>query len=273
MILAGLAFRGQRVSKRRAFSSPCAASLSRGLVRLHPPKFTADRLAWTTCIFSIEAGPSQCQQPDPSPADPTARNSAAAEDMRPIYERRLAERNRALERCTRRDRRVADARLAAFVVLVVLGFLIVRGVAISALVAGMSRMQFSSRSVLVHEPDPPRRRPCPSLRAVLLERAGSTRRTLAGHRLIRDVVSERRSPVCRRPRPVRHRFALRAAMHGENAIGRGHAGRLAARSGEPRGDGRAPRGRSRAAPAARPARRPRAARRRRSPGNRSRCAR
>ena len=53
------------------------------------------------------------------------------EDIAAVYRRRLDERNRALERWTTRDRRVADLRLAAFLVLVVLGILIARGTAIS----------------------------------------------------------------------------------------------------------------------------------------------
>ncbi len=55
---------------------------------------------------------------------------AIAEDLRAIYERRLGERNRVLQLCTARDRRVADARLAAFVACIVLGILVYRGVGI-----------------------------------------------------------------------------------------------------------------------------------------------
>jgi MutS domain V len=83
--------------------------------------------------------------------DPTARNSALAEDIRPIYERRLDERNWQLERCTRRDRRIADARLAVFVVLVVLGFLIIRGAAIPLWWLALPGAMFVAL-IMVHEP-------------------------------------------------------------------------------------------------------------------------
>ena len=48
-----------------------------------------------------------------------------------IYSRRLAERNKALELWTSRDRRVADARLVLFVAALVLGFVIYRGLVAS----------------------------------------------------------------------------------------------------------------------------------------------
>ena len=83
--------------------------------------------------------------------DPTVRSSALAEDIRPIYESRLADRNRALERCTRRDRRIADARLAVFVVLVVLGFVLVRGAAIPLWWLALPGSIFVAL-IFVHEP-------------------------------------------------------------------------------------------------------------------------
>ncbi len=49
------------------------------------------------------------------------------EEIGAVYRRRLDERNRALDRWTHRDRRVADARLAAFLVLIVIGILVYRG--------------------------------------------------------------------------------------------------------------------------------------------------
>jgi MutS domain V len=64
-------------------------------------------------------------------SESSARGAILEEDIRTVYERRLAERNRALEVWTWRDRRVGDARLLAFLVLVVLGVLIVRGAGIA----------------------------------------------------------------------------------------------------------------------------------------------
>ncbi len=56
-----------------------------------------------------------------------------------------------LEQCTRRDRRIADARLAAFVVLVVLGFLVVRGAGIPLWWLALPGAIFVAL-ILVHEP-------------------------------------------------------------------------------------------------------------------------
>ena len=53
------------------------------------------------------------------------------QDLHAVYSRRLAERNTALETWTRRDRVVADARLAFFVAALVLGFLIYNGLVAS----------------------------------------------------------------------------------------------------------------------------------------------
>jgi len=54
------------------------------------------------------------------------------EDLRAVHERRLAERNRALERWSKLDRRVADARLALVCAGLVLAILIYRGPVLSA---------------------------------------------------------------------------------------------------------------------------------------------
>lgn len=64
-------------------------------------------------------------------SESSARGAALEEDIRTVYERRLTERNRALEVWTWRDHRVGDARLLAFLALVVLGVLIVRGAGIA----------------------------------------------------------------------------------------------------------------------------------------------
>ncbi len=77
--------------------------------------------------------------------------SALEEDIRHTYEHRLEERNRALEQWTRRDRRIADARLAAFVVLVVLGLLVARGAGFSIWWLALPGTLFAVL-VLVHEP-------------------------------------------------------------------------------------------------------------------------
>ena len=121
----------------------------------------------------------------------------------------------------------------SFVVLVVLGFLIYRGVGISAWWLAVPGLLFAAL-VLAHEPI--RRAGDRSRRsvAVLFERPGTARRPVAGHRLGRAFVSRRRSPVRGRSRPLRHRFALRAAMHRPDTLRRGHAGGVAARSGKPR---------------------------------------
>jgi MutS domain V len=58
--------------------------------------------------------------------------SSEQRELHATYARRLAARNRSLELWTRRDRRVADARLVFFLAAVVLGFLIYRGVVASA---------------------------------------------------------------------------------------------------------------------------------------------
>jgi hypothetical protein len=63
----------------------------------------------------------------------TIKGGLAAEDLRVIYQRRLEDRNRALEVWTRRDRRVADARLGAFAVCIVLALLMYRGAGIRTL--------------------------------------------------------------------------------------------------------------------------------------------
>ena len=52
-------------------------------------------------------------------------------DLHDVYTRRLAERNKALERWTNRDRRIADGRLVFFVTALVLGFMIYRGLVAS----------------------------------------------------------------------------------------------------------------------------------------------
>ena len=53
--------------------------------------------------------------------------SGQSRDLNDIYTRRLAERNKALEMWTNRDRRVADGRLVLFVATLVLGFVVYRG--------------------------------------------------------------------------------------------------------------------------------------------------
>jgi hypothetical protein len=63
--------------------------------------------------------------------EPKGEGSTAAHDLHDIYRRRLDERNRALEQWTKRDRRVADARLAAFVATMAAAALIYRGLALS----------------------------------------------------------------------------------------------------------------------------------------------
>jgi hypothetical protein len=89
--------------------------------------------------------------PDKFSRTTIARNSTLDDDIRPIYERRLEERNRALEKWTRRDRRVADARLAVFVILVVLGFAYLRGAAFSIWWLAIPGLAFAAL-VLGHEP-------------------------------------------------------------------------------------------------------------------------
>jgi MutS domain V len=89
--------------------------------------------------------------PEQFPSTNRTRNPALDEDIRAVYEHRLAERNRALEKWTHRDRRVADARLAVFVILVVLGFLIIRGATFPIWWPAVPGAVFVAL-VLVHEP-------------------------------------------------------------------------------------------------------------------------
>jgi hypothetical protein len=74
-----------------------------------------------------------------------------SEEIGGVYRRRLDERNRALERWSRRDRRIADARLVAFVVLIVLGFLMYRGARIDAWWLALPGTIFAAL-VFGHEP-------------------------------------------------------------------------------------------------------------------------
>ncbi len=82
---------------------------------------------------------------------PATRAREKDEDIRTVYETRLRDRNRALEVWTRRDRRIADARLAVFVVLVVLGFLILRGWEIAIWWLALPGLLFAAL-VFLHEP-------------------------------------------------------------------------------------------------------------------------
>ncbi len=77
--------------------------------------------------------------------------SERPEDIRPVYERRLEERNRALEVWTRRDRRIADLRLAVFLVLVVLGISVFRGSGVAIWWLALPGLVFAAL-VFVHEP-------------------------------------------------------------------------------------------------------------------------
>ena len=63
---------------------------------------------------------------------------------------------------------------------------------------------------------------------VLPRRPGPPRRRLEGQGPARAALPRRETPLRRRPRPFRSRFAVRAALHGPHAHRRGDAGRLAA---------------------------------------------
>src|SRR5262245_58252144 len=75
--------------------------------------------------------------PDPtypqsnSPNTTSNTDAQRDEEIARVYRERLDERNRALERWTTRDRVIADMRLVVFLVLVIIGFLLYRGVGIS----------------------------------------------------------------------------------------------------------------------------------------------
>jgi hypothetical protein len=79
------------------------------------------------------------------------RSAGEPHDLHAVYRDRLAQRHRALEIWTARDRRVADARLALFVATLVLGFLVYRGT-----VAGIWSLALPGGAfvalVLSHEP-------------------------------------------------------------------------------------------------------------------------
>jgi hypothetical protein len=72
-------------------------------------------------------------------------------DIDSVYQERLGARSRALESSVRLDRRVADLRLVVFFLLVILGFLIYRGVRISPWWAALPGVLFIGL-VLWHEP-------------------------------------------------------------------------------------------------------------------------
>ena len=74
-----------------------------------------------------------------------------AEEIADVYRQRLGARNQALERFTGWDRRVADLRLVLFVAIVILGFLIYRGVGISSWWLAVPGVLFVGL-VLAHEP-------------------------------------------------------------------------------------------------------------------------
>src|SRR5262245_1803234 len=75
----------------------------------------------------------------------------ASQDLRIEYERRLAERNRALERWSKTDRRVADIRLAVFCICVVLALFVYRGWAVGPIWIGLPGAAFVAL-VFAHEP-------------------------------------------------------------------------------------------------------------------------
>jgi hypothetical protein len=83
-----------------------------------------------------------------TPAGIEADNS---QEIEGVYRARLAARQAALERWTGRDHRVADLRLAVFLVLAILGFLVYRGVGVSAWWLAVPGVLFVAL-VLVHEP-------------------------------------------------------------------------------------------------------------------------
>ena len=72
--------------------------------------------------------------------------SHGPENLRAVHERRLAERNRALEHWSKLDRRVADIRLAVFCAGIVLAVLVYRGWGFERVVAGSCRARSSSPS-------------------------------------------------------------------------------------------------------------------------------
>jgi hypothetical protein len=83
--------------------------------------------------------------------EPKSGEPADAHGLHEIYHRRLDERNRALEQWTRRDRRVADARLASFFAGFVLAVLIYRGVGLSYWWLAVPAIAFLALA-LSHEP-------------------------------------------------------------------------------------------------------------------------
>ena len=170
-------------------------------------------------------------------SDKALHQSVLEENIRPKYKHRLDERNRSLEIWTRRDRRIADARLALFVVLVVLGFLILRGVGIPLWWLGAAGTDLRGAC--------PRARASPACRRSARAPCSSTltawrgSMVLAGNGLCRAGLPRRQAPLCRRSRPVRLGLDIREALHRTHAIRRRHARGLAAWSGHTRGDRRA----------------------------------
>jgi hypothetical protein len=84
-------------------------------------------------------------------ADPGGQASHAQQDLRAVYQRRLADRNRSLERWSITDRRVADLRVALFCVCIVLAFFVYGGWGLSPYWIGLPGAAFVAL-VLAHEP-------------------------------------------------------------------------------------------------------------------------
>ncbi len=77
--------------------------------------------------------------------------SHATANLRAVYERRLAERNDALKRCSKLDRRVADARLVVFCAALLLAIFVYRGSVPSAWWLALPGVVLTAL-VLAHEP-------------------------------------------------------------------------------------------------------------------------